>query len=116
MRNAPFSMVTLEANGRAVAPAFRGAEIGAALRELPDDLARAEVEARPLGARHLVPTRLEARRGVGRHVLLDPDRLVELMETPARAVDRRLRVLTVVDDAREHLHVALRLHRATHQA
>src|SRR5262249_36864127 len=36
---------TLETDGRAVAPALRGAEIGPALGELPDDLARAEVEA-----------------------------------------------------------------------
>src|SRR5581483_10358210 len=112
MRNAPSSMVTLEANRCAVSPALRRGEVGAALGELPDDLARAEVEARPLGARELVAARLEAARGVGRHVLLDPDRLVELVHAPARAVDRGLRVLAVVDDAAEHLHVALRLHRA----
>src|SRR3954463_11674507 len=111
MRNAPPSIVTLEANRCAVATALRRAEIGTALGEFPDDLARAEVEARPLGARHLVAARLEAARGVGRHVLLEPHCLVELVDAPARPVDRRLRVLAIVDDAREHLHVALRLHR-----
>src|SRR5690242_15302997 len=116
MRNAPSTMVILEANRCAVAPALRGAEIGPALGELPDDLARAEIEARPLGARHLVAAHLEARSGVGRHVLLDPHRPVELVEAPARSVDRRLRVLAVVDDAAEYLHVALRLHGAAHQA
>ena len=95
---------------------LRGAEIGAALGEAPDDLARAEVEARPFGARELVAARLEAARGVGRHVLLDPHRLVELVHAPARRVDGGLRVLAVVDDAREDLHVALRLHGAAHQA
>src|SRR5947209_3055924 len=115
-RKQPPSIVILEAtpletNGGAVAAALRGAEIGAALGEFPDDLARAEIEARPLGARHLVAARLEPARGVGRHVLLEPHRLVELMDPPARPVDRRLRVLAVVDDAREDLHVALRLHR-----
>src|SRR5947207_14359944 len=116
MRNAPFSIVTLETNSRAVAPALRGAEIGAALGEAPDDLARAEVEARPLGARELVAARLQAGRRLDRHVVLDPDRLVELVHAPARAVDCRLRVLAVIDDAREDLHMALRLHGAAHQA
>src|SRR5204863_5977036 len=116
----PPSIVTLEAtpletNGRAVAATLGGAEIGAAFGEFPDDLARAEIEARPLGARHLVAARLEATRGVVGHVLLEPHRLVELMDPPARPVDRRLRVLAVVDDAREDLHVALRLHGAAHQ-
>ncbi len=54
--------------------------------------------------------------GVGRHVLLEPDRLVELVHAPAWAVDGGLRVLAVIDDAREDLHVALRLHGAAHQA
>src|SRR4051812_2754005 len=113
MRKLPPSIVTLEttpleANGRAIAAALRGAEIGAALGEFPDDLARAEIKARPLGARHLVAARLEPARGVVGHVFLEPHRLVELMDSPARAVDRRLRVLAVVDDAREDLHVALR--------
>src|SRR3954451_22817437 len=120
MRKLPPSIVTLEAtpletNGSAVAAALRGAEIGAALGKFQDDLARAEIEARPLGARHLVAARLEAARGVARHVLLEPHRLVELVDSPARPVDRRLRVLAVVDDAREDLHVALGLHGATHQ-
>src|SRR5439155_23971539 len=51
-----------------------------------------------------------------RRVLLRPHRLVELVHPPARPVDGSLRVLAIVDDAREHLHVALRLHRAAHQA
>src|SRR3954469_16970906 len=117
MRKLPPSTVTLEAtpletNGGAVASALRGAEIGAALGKLPDDLARAEIEARPLGARHLVAARFEPRGRVGRHVLLEPHRLVDLVHPPARPVDRGLRVLAVVDEAREDLHVALRLHGA----
>src|SRR4051812_11934979 len=120
MRKLPPSIVTLEAtpletNGGAVAAALRGAEIGAAFGKFPDDLARTEIEARPPCARHFLAARLEAARGVVRHVLLEPHRLVELMNSPARPVDRRLRVLAVVDDAREDLHVALRLHRAAHQ-
>src|SRR5436189_6286170 len=109
MRKPPPSMLTTaiasEPDGRAVAPALRGAEIGAALGEFPDDLARAEIEARPLGARHLVAARLEPARGVVRHVLLEPHRLVELVDPPAWPVDRRLRILAVVDDAREDLPV-----------
>src|SRR6187551_3375168 len=104
MRKPPSSIVTTaigsEADGGAVAAAFRGAEIGAALGEFPDDLARAEIEARPLGARHLVAARLQSARGVDRHVLLEPHRLVELVHPPARPIDRGLRVLAVVDDAR----------------
>src|SRR5882672_4197935 len=38
-----------EPDGGAVAAAFGGGEVGAALGEAPDDLAGAEVEARPLG-------------------------------------------------------------------
>src|SRR5262245_5964913 len=98
MRKPPLSMVTLEANGCAVAPALRGAEVRAALGELPDDLARAEIERRPLGARHLVAARLQPFGGRRRHVLLAPHRLVELVHAPARPVDRGLRVLAVVDD------------------
>src|SRR5262249_35245099 len=107
---------SLETNGGAVAAAFGGAEVGAAFGEAPDDLAGAEVEARSFGAGHLVAARLEAIQRLGRHVLLGPDRLVDFVHAPARAVDRGLRVLAVVDDAREHLHMALRLHGAAHQA
>src|SRR5882762_3714350 len=100
----------------AVAAALGGAEIAAALGEAPADLARAEIEARPFGARELVAARLEAFERRCRHVLLGPPRLVDLMHPPARAVDGGLRVLAVVDDARKDLHVALRLHGAAHQA
>src|SRR5215472_2677985 len=112
----PRSGKTSEADGGAVAAAFGGSEVGAAVGEAPDDLAGAEVEARPLGARHLVAARLQAAQRLARHVLLGPDRLVDFLHAPARAVDRGLRILAVVDDAREDLHVALRLHGAAHQA
>src|SRR5690349_5866624 len=71
---------TSEPDGRAVAAAFRGGEVGAALGEAPDDLAGAEVEARPLGARELVALGFETAERLGRHVLLDPHRLVGLVE------------------------------------
>src|SRR5437868_5031833 len=112
----PRSGKTLEADGRAVAAAFGGGEIGPALGKAPDDLARAEIEARSLGARDLVAARLEAFQRRARHVLLGPHGLVVFVDAPARAVDGGLRVLAVVDDAREELHVALRLHGAAHQA
>src|SRR5216683_7425349 len=105
-----------EADRRAVAAALGGAEIGAAVGIAPDDLAGAEIEARPFRARELVAARLEAFERRRRHMLLGPHRLVRLVHPPARAVDGGLRVLAVVDDAREDLHVALRLHGAAHQA
>src|SRR5579872_2694610 len=116
MQNAPAAMEMLEANGCAVAPALGGTEIGTAFGEAPDVLARAEVEARPLGAGELVATRFEARRRLGWRVLLQPDGFVEFMHAPARTIDCCLRVLGIVDDARENLHVALRLHGTAHQS
>src|SRR5438445_4819488 len=106
----PRSGKTSEADRGAVAAALGGAEIGAALGEAPDDLARAEVKARPFGGRELVAARREAFERRRRHMLLGPHRLVDLVHAPARRVDGGLRILAIVDDAREDLHVALRLH------
>src|SRR6185312_5923935 len=103
-------MEILEANRCAVAPSLRGAEIGTALGEFPDELAGAGGDVRPRLARELVAKSLEAGRGVGRHVAFRPDRAVVLVHAPTRRIDGGLRVLPVVDDAREDLHVALRLH------
>src|SRR4051812_21114775 len=114
MRKPPSAMVTIaigsESDRRAVAPALGGAEVWAAVGELPDDLARAEGEARPLGAGELVAPRFEAGRRVRREVILRPHGTVALVHPPARRIDGGLRVLPEVDDAREDLHVALRLH------
>src|ERR1700749_2228845 len=98
MRNAPPSIETLEANRRAVAPALRGAEIGAALGEFPDDLAGAEGTVRPRLGGELVAERLEAGRRIRIHVAFRPDRAVALVHAPARRVDGGLRVLREVDD------------------
>src|SRR6266576_284552 len=105
-----------EADGGAVAAALGGGQIRPAVGKAPDDLARAEIEARPFGARDLVTARLQPGERRRRHVLLGPHRLVEFVHAPAWAVDGGLRVLAVIDDAREYLHVALWLHGAAHQA
>src|SRR5476651_2594611 len=120
MRKPPSAIVTTaiasEPDGCAVAPALRGAEIGATLGEAPDDLAGAEGGVWPWLACELVAERFEAGRGVGGHVAFRPDRAVALVHAPARRIDGGLRVLAIVDDAAEDLHVTLRLHGAPHQA
>src|SRR5258705_11044443 len=83
---------SLEADGGAVAAALRGAEIGAAVGEAPDDLAGAEVEARPFGGRELVAPRPEAFGRRRRHMLLGPHRLVDLVHAPPRPGDCGLRI------------------------
>src|SRR5262249_31889392 len=107
---------TSKPDRRAIAAAFGGCEIGAAVGEAPADLARAGGEAPAVGAADPLGAHLQSLERRRRHVLLGPDRLVDLVRAPARAVDGGLRVLAIVDDAREDLHVTLRLHGAAHQA
>src|SRR5436189_6334175 len=99
MRKPPSAMVTTVIGSKpdrgAVAPALRGAEVRTAFGELPDDLARAEREARPLRTRQPVAARFEAGRGVGREVVLRPHRAVALVHPPTRRIDGGLRVLGV---------------------
>ncbi len=51
----------------------------------------------------------------GAHAFLDAHRVVGVHD-PARPVAARLRILVVVDESRDHLEVALRLHVAAHHA
>src|SRR5690242_20482938 len=103
----------LEACGLPIAARIRGRDVAIAVAY--DDLAGAEIHVGIGDRGEAMPQRRETVLDRGRYARFEIDRKSRV-DLPARGVQHRLRLLAIVEQPHEGLHVTLRLDRAAHHA